>query len=340
MADNDKAQEASGLQWHCKEMELGPFRLASGQVLEDARLVWWQRGEVNAPKDNLVLLPTYYGGECAGVAPLGDLAALSDPSLCLLVPAMIGMGQSSSPSRSGGAQAGAAFPRISLEDNIHLQHRWLDSIWPAYRLRLVAGWSMGGIQALHWAALYPRRVERMASWCATSRCYGANRQFLDSLEAALRADPGLGEAGLRAFARVYAAWAYGPNFVERAQYRDLGLENYESLLAFWDEDHLGRDPHDLLVVLDAWRRTDLDAALGLAPGQALSRIKQPALLAGCNTDRYFLAADIRREAASLARGRYLELQSEWGHIAGGPGRVPACMDELDTALAWLMAQTP
>ena len=331
-------QRKRGLQWHQKEIALGPFRLTSGEVLEDARLIWWQRGEVNAPKDNLVLLPTYYGGDCQGVTPLGELQALADGALCLLVPAMLGMGESTSPSNATNAQRGQGFPTLDVADNIHLQHRWLEQLWPGYRLKLVAGWSMGGLQSLHWAALYPKRVERLASWCASARCHPQNRMFLYGLEAALRADPQLGQAGLRAFARVYAGWAYGPAFYREGMYRELGCDNEEALLAFWDEDHLQRDPHDLLVVLNAWRGADIGRHGYAGTTEALAAIEQPALIGACDTDRYFLAEEIESEAAAMPNARFTCLRHDWGHIAGGPGRVDACMAQLDAELEELMAR--
>lgn len=52
--------------------------------------------------------------------------------------------------------------------------------------------------------------------CATARCWPHNRVFLDGVRSALMADPVYNggdyqrapEAGLKAFARVYAGWAY------------------------------------------------------------------------------------------------------------------------------------
>lgn len=329
-------QITRGLQWHQKSASLGPLKLTSGEVLEDANLVWWQRGEVNSGKNNIVLLPTYYGGACEGVAPLGALSALSDPSLCLLIPAMLGMGESTSPSNAVASQQGVAFPAIDVADNVHLQHRWLEQLWPGYHLKLVAGWSMGGIQALHWAALYPKRVERLASWCASARCHPVNRMFLYGLEAALRADPQLGRAGLRAFARVYAGWAYGEGFYQQQAYQALGCSSEEALLAFWDDDHLERDPHDLLAVLSAWRAADLGRHGYASTPEALAAIEQPALIGACNTDRYFLSDEIEAEAAQMGNARYFCLESDWGHIAGGPGRVPDCMETLDQELKTLL----
>jgi homoserine O-acetyltransferase len=54
---------------------------------------------------------------------------------------------------------GPDFPLVSIRDNVRAQAMLLDSLG-VHRLRLVMGGSIGGMQALEWAMLYPDRVER------------------------------------------------------------------------------------------------------------------------------------------------------------------------------------
>ncbi len=66
------------------------------------------------------------------------------------------------PGRSIRQRAGFTapdFPLISIRDNVRSQAQLLDSLG-IHRLRLVMGGSIGGMQALEWAMLYPDRVER------------------------------------------------------------------------------------------------------------------------------------------------------------------------------------
>jgi len=58
-----------------------------------------------------------------------------------------------------GQVYGPDFPLISIRDNVRTQARLLDSLG-IKRLRLAIGGSIGGMQALDWAMLYPERVER------------------------------------------------------------------------------------------------------------------------------------------------------------------------------------
>jgi len=54
---------------------------------------------------------------------------------------------------------GATFPIISIRDNVRAQAQLLDSLG-IERLKLAIGGSIGGMQALEWAILFPERVAR------------------------------------------------------------------------------------------------------------------------------------------------------------------------------------
>ncbi|WP_417547846.1 alpha/beta fold hydrolase [Marinobacter segnicrescens] len=336
--------------WKIKEFRVSNLELSEGGSLRDARLVYHQIGTLNAPKDNLVLLPTYYGGAAAGNYTLLDGNSPLDPErYCIVIPAMLGAGESSSPSNTRGDQGGAGFPRLTLYDNIALQKRLVDDVFGGASLALVAGWSMGGMQALQWAAAWPDRVRAVVASCCTAECSPHNWLFLEGVKAALKADPSFQEgrynrppeAGLRAFARVYAGWAYSQAFFRNGGDKALGFESVEALLQFWEQDHLAQDANDLLSVLDAWQR----GSVGRFPGnrdnlpRALSRITMPARLLPCRTDLYFTVEDAGREAALMPGARLDVIESDWGHIAGGPGRNPAVMVQMFRAMTEVLSES-
>src|SRR5690606_25960556 len=137
--------------------ELGDLKLGSGQVLREARLCYQVVGTPNPERDNLVLIPSYYGGSHWGSLPLlGADSPLGSGEYCVVLTNLFGAGWSSSPSNAAADQRGADFPRISLADNVRAQALLLDRLFgEQWQLRLVTGWSMGGMQALHWALLFP-----------------------------------------------------------------------------------------------------------------------------------------------------------------------------------------
>lgn len=330
--------------WKECEFDLGEFPLDSGEVLSSGKLYYHQVGALNALKDNLILMPTYYGGMgVSNRAWVDDTASpFHEQGYCVVIPCLFGAGESSSPSNTLGAQAGPNFPSISLADNVRAQRALLREKFQDARPRLVMGWSMGGMQALQWARQYPERVGSVLAVCATAKCYPHNRVFLEGVASTLSADADFDGGhyqqpparGLTAFATVYAGWAYSQAFFRDGLYRSLGFDSVEQLLAFWVQDHLQQDANNLLLQLRTWQNGDVASAAG---GAAVRPLSCPAILMPCSSDLYFTATDACRDATDLGIDCQV-LESDFGHIAGGPGRLPVETRTIYRAAQSLLSQ--
>ena len=164
---------------------------------------------------------------------------------------MFGNGLSTSPSNWTAQGTVERPPVFTHVDNITAQRRLLDEVFGIERLALVYGWSMGGQQALHWGALYPARVQRIAALCSSAKTSPHNLVFLEGLQAALTADPAWNgerfvafpERGLRAFARVYAGWALSQAFYREQVFLKIGYESLEDFLVRdWEASFLRGTP--------------------------------------------------------------------------------------------------
>ncbi|MCR9104249.1 MAG: alpha/beta fold hydrolase [Gammaproteobacteria bacterium] len=329
-------------EWQEHTLELGDFALSSGATLRSARLHYHQLGAPDAPKSNLVLLPTYFGGTGAGNRPWVDHpgSPLQDASFCVIIPCLLGAGESSSPSNTVGEQGGAGFPQVSLVDNVRAQRALLQSRFGDAAPRLVAGWSMGGMQALQWTQLYPDRARAVLAVCATGRCYPHNAVFLEGVASALQADAAYAQGryqspprrGLAAFATVYAGWAYSQAFFRDGLYRELGFESSAALLDYWVQDHLLQDANNLLTQLATWKSGDVFAGLPHPRKPMRGRV----CLMPCSTDLYFTAEDAARDASLLGAQLQL-LDSPFGHIAGGPGRLARETAEVFRVMSSLLS---
>ena len=329
-------------------IELGDLALESGQILQKARLCYQVVGLPNAQRDNIVLIPSYYGGSHWGSLPLlGAGSPLASGDCCVVLTNLFGAGWSSSPSNATAGQGGADFPHITLADNVRAQRMLLDQLFgPTWQLHLVTGWSMGGMQALYWALLFPEKVQRILPFCCTARCWPHNFVFLEGVKAALQADSAwLGgryikapERGLRAFGRAYAGWAYSQAFFRAEQWRELGFTSLDALLDYWEQDHLEQDANDLLCVLDTWQSADPSALPGFGSlDEALSHLSARAIIMPSSSDLYFTVEDARHEASLMPNAELRVLQSDWGHCAGGPGRSPQAMAQVFAAMHDLLA---
>lgn len=323
---------------------LGDLALVGGGVLADATIDFCTYGRLNACGDNCILLPTYYTGTDRSYAGLiGPGRALDPAHYFIVIPNMFGNGRSRSPSHLGMARA--AFPSVDIIDNVRAQHRLLTERLGIRRLALVTGWSMGGIQAWHWAAMYPDMVSALLPVCGNARCWPLNQVFLEGVKAALTADPVYAGGaysqqpvnGLRAFGRAYCGWAYSAAFFREERYRELGAGSLEAFLASWEDEHLDWDAGDLLAMLQTWITADIgkiDPIGGFAG--VLSGIKARTIAMPCDRDAYFTVEEAAIEIAAVPRGELRVLSSPYGHCAGAPSRFPAETAQIEAAMAELL----
>jgi homoserine O-acetyltransferase/O-succinyltransferase len=318
--------------------EAGDVRLQSGDVFPSLRLAYKTYGTLSPAKDNVILYPTSFSAQHYDTEWLIERGGALDPDrYFIIIPNLFGNGLSSSPSNTPEFAAGAPFPAITYHDAIAVQRRLLIEQFGIDKIALVYGWSMGGMQAYHWAACHPEMVERAAIVCGSARCSPYNTVFLESVKAALTADPAFRNgrfvekpvAGLRAMGRVYAGWAMSYEFYRDEIWREAGAASLEDYLAGnWDTAFAHRAANNLLAQISIWQNGDIShcAAFGGELDRALGAIRARMLLMPGQTDRYFDWRDNEAELDKLvhAASRALcPIPSIHGHRAGNPMRIPA-----------------
>ncbi|WP_371229547.1 alpha/beta fold hydrolase [Roseovarius sp. 2305UL8-3] len=329
-------------------LELGQVKLLSGETLNNAKLAYKTHGTLSVAKDNVIVLPSFYTGthlRCEGFFGAGR--AIDPAKHFIICPNLMGNGFSSSPSNSDAPQDGPRFPLVQLWDNIACQHRLIHDHLGIDKIALVAGWSMAGCQAYQWAAQYPDMVDAILPFCASAKTSPHNIVFLEGVKAALCADQTWNRgdytsppvAGLKAFGRVYAGWAFSQTFYREGLYRQLGFDTVEELLQDWEADHVeGWDANNLLAKLATWQAGDISAG-PLYQGdiqEALGAIKARAILMPCTQDLYFPPEDNEIEARYIVNAEFQPYASPWGHCAANPGNDPGFQRQLDANIRKLL----
>lgn len=331
----------------CEVLALGDVPLDSGDTLLDARLAYRTWGRLNAARDNCVVFPTYYtGSHDSNARMIGAGRALDPARWFIVVPNLFGNGVSTSPSNAAPAQRGPRFPRVGIADNVRCQYRLVREHLGVSRVALVTGWSMGAVQSYQWAVDYPDDVACLLPFCGAARCSPHNRVFIEGVRAALRADPVFADghyackpvAGLKAFGRVYAGWAYSQAFFREGLYRSLGLDSIDAFLEAWEDEHLVWDANDLMAKFWTWEHADVSAGarFGGNLAAALGSIRARTIVMPGDQDLYFTLQDNRAEAALIPNAELRPLHSPYGHCAGAPGRFPAEMAVVEQAMRDLL----
>ena len=311
--------------------ELGELKLLSGEVLQSAKLSYKTYGALNSNCDNVVLLPTFYTGTHVRNEGFFGSGRAIDPNKHFIISVnMFGNGLSSSPNNTPSPQDGPHFPLVSLWDNVACQHKLLTEHLGVKQLALVAGWSMAGCQAYQWATQFPEMVKAILPFCSSAKTSPHNFVFLEGVKAALCADQTWNNgnytsppiSGLKAFARVYAGWAFSQNFYREGLYKKLGFKTVEELFVDWENDHVENwDANNLLAKLATWQAHDI--SLGSPYDNdiknALKSIRARTIIISCTEDLYFCYEDNAFEAEYISSSKLIPYSSPLGHCVANPG---------------------
>jgi homoserine O-acetyltransferase len=284
-------------------------------------------------------LPTYYTGTHESYLPwIGPERPFDPARWFIVIPNLVGNGLSTV--KTAGAQRDwdpLTQPAVRVRDNVAAQRALLDHLG-VRRVALVAGWSMGGLQAYEWAVAHPDLVDAFLPVCAGSRCWPLNSVFLQGLVPFLAhglAHPEHRACDLAAFGRAYAGWAYSAAYYRDELWRRDGWATVSALLDGWARDHQATDPAHLLAMLRTWQSAHPGPA-DRSLRETLSQVTARAILMPGTTDMYFTVAENTLEAAWLPRAELRPIVSDYGHIAGRPGHLPEVTAQVEAAVSDLV----
>lgn len=349
--------DEAGPRWFVPIAQHRPFALEGGGVLTDAVVAYETFGTLNADASNAVLVCHALTGDShvSGassmpspvpgwwtdvVCPGGGIDLDRHFVVCIN---MLGGCQGStgpaSPHPDDGRPYASRFPVVSIRDMVRSQAAVADHLGIA-RWEAVVGGSMGGMQALEWAIMYPSRVGALV---ILASCEAASAQQIGWWSVGRRvirldpnwrdgeyydAGPGEGPHEGLAVARMVSQITFRSDdvFTDR-----FGRELVESLDGFhlWQrfqiERYLEYHGDKLVRRFDANSYLLLTKAMDLhdvARGRnglddALRRISCPVLTVGVSSDILYPPYQSRhiaeRAAAVGVPATYREIESPHGH---------------------------
>lgn len=335
-----------------------PLPLDSGAALSPFEVAYQTYGTLNADRSNAVLVCHALTGDqhVAGVHPhsgkpgwwtrmVGPGRPLDPARFFVICANVLGgcMGSSgpSSTDPATGAPYGLAFPVITVADMVRAQAALVQALG-VERLFAVVGGSMGGMQALQWAARHPDRLRSAVVIASAARHTAQNIAFHEVGRQAVMADPdwrggAYAAHGVRpekglAVARMAAHITY---LSESALQRKFGRELRRDGLSWgFDADfqvesylrHQGAtfvdrfDANSYLYITRAMDYFDLAAAHGGVLAEAFRRARDVRFcVLSFTSDWLYPTAESRAVVRALlaagARASFVEIESDKGHDA-------------------------
>ncbi|HEU4962975.1 MAG TPA: homoserine O-acetyltransferase [Bacilli bacterium] len=236
-----------------------------------------------------------------------------------------------------GRPYGPRFPLVTIGDMVRVQHLLLQHLQVS-RLALVIGGSMGGLQAIEWAAAFPERVERCMPIATSAKLSALAIAYNDAMRMAIQADPAwqggdyaAGEGPVQGLilARKIGMITYRTydlfeeRFGRETVRADVPLGDtrfqIESYLDYQGEKLTRRfDANAYLTLLKAMDLHDIGRGRGGITG-AFARITGRVCWVGIDSDRLYPVREQRMWAERLREGgcavEYREIVSPFGHDA-------------------------
>jgi homoserine O-acetyltransferase/O-succinyltransferase len=330
--------------------------LDNGSTLALVDVAYETYGELNADKSNAILVLHAFSGDAhaAGIAREGGKPGWWDNMIgpgkgfdtnkyyVICSNVLGGCRGSTGPSSINpgtGCPYAMSFPVITVGDMVRLQKMLIDSLG-IERLLAVTGGSMGGMQALEWAASYPDRVVSAIPIACTTRHSAQQIAFNEVGRQAIMADPDWNDGnyygrkpparGL-AVARMVGHITYMSDDSMREKFgrRLRGKENFgydfdvdfevESYLRYRGSEFVNRfDANSYLYITKAMDYFDLANGHG-SLSSVFERVMARFLVISFSSDWLYPSYQSQEIVRALrARNRdvaYCELESNYGHDA-------------------------
>ncbi len=331
--------------------DIGDLVLEEGGTLPNCKLAYTTFGELNAAKDNAILVTTWYSGtqEIWARVYIGPEHALNPDKYFIVVINQIGSGLSVSPHNCDGPNARANFPHVRIGDDVRAQQMLLSQKFGIEQLQLVTGGSMGAQQTYEWAVRFPEMVQRAAPIAGTAQNTPHDFLFTKSLIDTVHVDPGFKDGmydshtevadGLARHALLWSTMGFSTEFWRSEHWKTLGFDSKEAFQTGFMEPYFqAMDPNDLLTMAWKWQRGDVARNTDGDLAAALGRITAKVFVMPIDEDMFFPPRDCEREQAMIPGSEFRVIKSVSGHL-GLFGLEPEYIQQVDHHLGELLAIT-
>lgn len=339
-----------------------PFVLENRQSLPRVEVAYETYGRLNAARDNTILVLHGITGSSHAAGKyawsnrsvgywdglIGPGKAFDTDRWFVIAPNVLGGCRGatgpSSTNPATGKPYGLSFPIVTVRDMVRVQERFLRECFGIEKVAVVTGGSMGGMQALEWAILYPDRVRGAIPIATAARANARAIAFNECARRAILLDPrwkqgdyydspdGPPDAGL-ALARMIGTITYLSDPIMEQQFgrqrtdQESALE-YDLHARFDVEKYLHDEGDKLVQRFDANSYLYLSRSIDLHDisrgypnlTAALARLQARCLLIGISSDDLFpvrqteeIAQRLRELGHPDARSHIVE--SHYGHDA-------------------------
>lgn len=309
-----------------------PLQLEHGDTLAPVDVAYHTYGDYIPGKTPVILICHALTADSAAAGQNGWWSPLIGPNKVIdttrffvICSNVIGSCYGSSGPKQWREQTQSTDPTIDIRDMVKVQAKLLDQLGITEPLYAVIGGSLGGMQALEWAIMYPHRVQRLIAiaTCAQHSAWaiGLNRVA----RRAIMSDPAWQQGNYSeqpsqgfALARMVAMLSYrhkdsfDHRFGRAQQANDFEVCSY---LDYQGQKLVSRfDANAYLTLTRAMDLHDIGRGRG-GKEAALAQITAQTMAIGIDTDLLYPAEEVRDWSEKVPGSTYREIRSDHGHDA-------------------------
>ena len=296
------------------------FTFENGKALDNMRVAYDTYGELNAARDNAILV--VHGasqGRNGYKIFIGPGKAFDTNKYFVITVDAIGGGGSSKPADGLGAE----FPAYTIRDMVWAQHQLLTQGLGLQKLVAVGGPSMGSFQALEWGINYPDFAKSLILVVPSARSDRHVNAIFDAVINTIKLDPKWNGGnytespvdGIVAAGMIYFPWLYSDEHLNTLVNPEQYQKGLRAFGAGWAKVW---DARSLIYRYQATSNHDVSQPFNGNMTQALGKIKAKALIMPGMTDRTLPSYKAREIYRGVKNAQYVEIPSYQGHIACCP----------------------
>ncbi len=217
------------------------------------------------------------------------------------------------------------FPQISIRDMVQVQKKLCDFLG-INEIQLITGGSLGGMQVLEWAVMYPDIVKKIAPIACSIFHSPWAIGFNDASRTAIKSDPnwldgfyesqpinGLSLARKIAMISYRSFTSFSSKFGRETSKYKSSKYSIEGYLDYQGEKFINRfDANTYIYITQALDNHDLLKGRGSSE-DVLNSIRAKTLSIGIDSDVLYPTEEQKLIADKVSNGKYAEIQSQHGH---------------------------
>ncbi|MGV3529122.1 MAG: homoserine O-acetyltransferase MetX [Flavisolibacter sp.] len=309
-----------------------PFITESGSVLPAISIAYETYGELNAAGDNVIWIchALTASADAADWWPgmIGKCCAFDSSKHFIVCANILGSCYGSTGPLSINAQTGEPwfydFPLLTIRDMVKA-HQLLADHLGIHRIALLAGGSMGGYQALEWAASSPNFIDKLFLIATAARetpwgiaIHTAQRLAIEADGTWGKKHPDAGVAGLKA-ARGFGLITYRryERYLQTQADEDAGkLENFRasSYIHYQGEKLVKRfNAFSYHLLTRAMDTHNLARGRGESLTDVLQHLQQKTMIVSIASDMLCPPAEQELLAKNIPAAELITIDSDYGH---------------------------